>query len=171
MTRASCRRLLTLCLIALALSGCTPRQGPSSPEELLGQPLPAMELTPWFHDHPARVGDGHTWVVLELWAHWCEPCLASLQVLAPWAANRPEVDLLAVNIQRDEEVGDREAARFSEAAGGAPVLYRGGPAARRALGADAVPLMLLIDPSGIVRATHRGRIDPETLKTWETYLH
>jgi thiol-disulfide isomerase/thioredoxin len=98
-------------------------------------------------------------VVVEMWATWCKPCLASLPELA--ALERRDaargLEVLAVNLD------DPAAARALFDAQGYPMtlLFDDAGAADR-WGATQIPHAVVIDRAGVVRGVFRGDPDGAT---------
>jgi thiol-disulfide isomerase/thioredoxin len=90
-------------------------------------------------------------VVLDFWATWCGPCIASLPRLDAFARKHPEVVVLTVNLD------DAEQARaiFDERGFSLTLLAADQDITRR-YSVTAIPHTVLIDPQGLVRAVHRG---------------
>jgi thiol-disulfide isomerase/thioredoxin len=92
--------------------------------------------------------------VLDFWATWCVPCLASMPRLEKLARSHPDVAILAIN------TGDPVAARalFDERGFTMKLLADDGNVSQR-YGASAIPYTVIVDRSGVVRATIRGARD------------
>jgi thiol-disulfide isomerase/thioredoxin len=89
---------------------------------------------------------GH-YVLLNLWAPWCAPCVRELPALAKLKASVPRLDVVAVDVGR----GTATDARSFLDAHGARALdtyVDSHIALLRAFGAFGLPLTVLIDPQG-----------------------
>jgi thiol-disulfide isomerase/thioredoxin len=94
-------------------------------------------------------------VVVEFWATWCGPCMASLPILAEVTkAAGSDVVLLAVNIDDSETVAQIRAA-LERRKLTVRALTRGSATAR-SFGVGAIPHTVVIDPRGRIAATHVG---------------
>lgn len=128
--------------------------------------MPSLATTPLGHSHALTFRGSGEWTLVELWAHWCGPCLESVTSLVPWAEETRSLRFVAVGIDRPEDVGDAQAAPFLDAASGQPVLYLGGPSVLYSFKLDSVPAFILVDPRGTVASTHRGSLSEEVLDGW-----
>ncbi|HET6574884.1 MAG TPA: sigma-70 family RNA polymerase sigma factor, partial [Fimbriiglobus sp.] len=101
-------------------------------------------------------------VLIDWWATWCNPCMAMQPELKKhyrkWHADGLEV--LGVNLDRDPESGKKAAERLDL---GWPQVYVPDDVTRdlwlTAVGTESIPLVLLIDRKGVLRA-----VDPPDLK-------
>lgn len=98
--------------------------------------------------HPLHEFRGR-YVLINLWAPWCAPCVMELPALAALKKTLPAATLtvLAVNVGRDEAM---ETAQFLAAhkASGLGVWRDPNIALERAFRAYGLPATVLIDPSG-----------------------
>jgi thiol-disulfide isomerase/thioredoxin len=89
------------------------------------------------------------YVLLNLWATWCAPCVQELPALARLQASVPTAKLtvLTVNVGHSSTA---ETAKFlkDHGAGALPVDLDSNTAFIRAFGAFGLPLSILIDPQG-----------------------
>jgi thiol-disulfide isomerase/thioredoxin len=90
-------------------------------------------------------------VVLDFWATWCGPCLASLPRLDAFQRQHPEVVVLTINL--DDPAGAR--ALFDERRFSLTLLAADQDITTR-YNVSAIPHTVLIDRQGLVRAVHRG---------------
>ncbi len=90
-------------------------------------------------------------VVLDFWAMWCKPCLASLPKLDRIARAHPDVAVLALNLD------DAAAARalFDQRGYSMTLLEDDGDTNQR-YGVTAIPHTVLIDRRGVIREVVRG---------------
>jgi len=94
-------------------------------------------------------------VMLSFWASWCGDCRAQLDALAALYSRYHDAgfDLLAVSLDRDP-VQAKAAAEGWQAE--YPVLYDGAGEVGRQYDVGSMPLAVLIDRDGVVRATFQG---------------
>jgi len=104
------------------------------------------------------------YVLLNLWATWCAPCVAELPALARLAAFAPGLRVLPVNMDK----GTVDAAAFLKSHHVALPVYRDSDVAMlRSFKAYGLPMTVLIDPQGKVVAKAVGPADwdtPEAVK-------
>ena len=89
--------------------------------------------------------------VLDFWATWCNPCVASMPRLEKLARSHPDVAVLAIN------TGDPVAARalFNARGYAMKLLHDDGDVSQR-YGASAIPYTVIIDRRGLVHQVVRG---------------
>jgi len=95
------------------------------------------------------------YVLLNLWATWCAPCVRELPSLARLKAALPGMTVLAVNVGRD---GESQTTAFLKAHGAdaLPVYVDSGAGLIGAFGIEGLPFSALIDPKGRVIARAVG---------------
>lgn len=106
------------------------------------------------------------YVLLNLWATWCGPCVNELPALARLASFAPGIRVVAV------DTGDKDtvdaAAFLKEHKAGNLVAYRDNEKVMmRSFGAYALPMTVLIDPEGKIIAKAAGPAEwdtPEAVK-------
>ncbi|RMX18104.1 TlpA family protein disulfide reductase [Vandammella animalimorsus] len=109
-------------------------------------------------------------LLLNFWATWCAPCVQELPLLNQWQRQRPDWAVVGVavdtlpNVQR---FAQRMALDF-------PIGIAGGGqgmALARALGGTGgLPLTVLADAQGQIRARKLGQIEPADLQHWQSLL-
>jgi thiol-disulfide isomerase/thioredoxin len=89
---------------------------------------------------------GH-YVLLNLWATWCGPCVGELPQLAKLASAFPGITVVAVNVGRDNAT---QTAAFLKSHGAAKlaVYVDSDSAMLRAFEISGLPLSVLLDPKG-----------------------
>jgi len=173
MTQAPRVRLafLAASLAAAALFGCSP--GPQH-----GAPAPASSLAKLKKDDapkalpPVTFADGQgsahalagfrgRYVLLNLWATWCAPCVRELPALAHLQTEVDARKLVVVPVNVGHDRAAATAAFLKEHKAALPVYIDTKSAFLRAFGATGLPLTLLIDPKGreIARASGAVRWD------------
>lgn len=104
-------------------------------------------------------------VLLDIWATWCEPCLASLPFYRELHASLRDRGFTVLAVSIDE---DADAVRDFLSAHPVPFPTLHDPSASvpRALGATAMPTLFLIDRAGAIRWRHGGfeRRDAELIR-------
>jgi thiol-disulfide isomerase/thioredoxin len=89
--------------------------------------------------------------VLDFWATWCNPCLASMPRLEKLARAHPDVAVLTINL--DDPV--RARALFDEHGYTVKLLADDGDVSQR-YGVTSIPHTVIIDRSGVIRDVIRG---------------
>jgi len=92
--------------------------------------------------------------VLDFWASWCGPCLASMPTMMELADEfAGRVEFFAVNQQEDpDEVRDFLRARLWKLR----VALDEDGALARTFGVEAIPYLVIVDAAGVVRKVHVG---------------
>jgi peroxiredoxin len=94
-------------------------------------------------------------VALVFWASWCGDCRAELERFERLRRTYSGVGLTVLGVNLDTEAG--RAAALANAAGiGYPVLLDEGQDVSRTYRADDLPLIVLIDRNGAIRARHQA---------------
>ena len=121
------------------------------------RPAPDFELASLRPDKdPVRLSDYRGKVVyLDFWSSWCAPCRRAMPHLESLRQAYSRADFEVIGVNTDLLADD--AREFLEHV---PVSYPiardpGGRAARR-FGVEALPALLVIDRSGVVRRAFRG---------------
>ena len=127
------------------------------PSPLIGEPAPDVELEILEdQDKYVQLADlkGRI-VILDFWATWCGPCLASMPTLMDIAAEFGDegVEFIAVNQQEDpDDVRDFLATRGWDLT----VALDSDALISRRYGVAGIPFTVIIDKEGIVRHVHVG---------------
>jgi thiol-disulfide isomerase/thioredoxin len=92
-------------------------------------------------------------VVLAFWASWCGPCRAELPALSDWSEEHPEVDVLAVNVDRQRQPAERfmSSVRFD-----LPVAFDPDAEHLGRYGVQSMPTTFLFDRAGALAWQHTG---------------
>lgn len=114
------------------------------------------------------------WLLLNVWATWCAPCVAELPNLQKLALthNMPQLSVAAVNVDRGKTNGEINAFLAEKKIGGFAGYMDNTRALQTALRSKGIPMSYLIDPNGRIVATYRGAanwVDPMVyvdLKRW-----
>ncbi len=133
----------------------------ASAEALIDRPAPVLELTD-AAGQQVRIEPAGRLTVLNFWATWCSSSRRQVPIIADLARRyaRRDVDFVQVAVDQlttPEEV--QAVARAMNVPG--PVRLDRKRQAIRAYGATRVPLVVVIDREGVVRAVHRGMPPPE----------
>ncbi len=98
------------------------------------------------------------YVLLNLWATWCGPCVNELPSLARLSRLAPGLKVLAIDTA---DRGNVDAAGFLKSHGaGALAVYRDNETVMmKSFGAYGLPMTVLIDPSGKIVARAAGPAD------------
>jgi thiol-disulfide isomerase/thioredoxin len=133
-----------------------PESRPDHPEQaLVGKPAPAFKLS----GVQLSQLSGHV-VLLEFWATWCGPCEITASRLDQWHHQFPQLRVVGVT--------DEDAAQVKEFVTEHQLAYAmaldPGSATSRAYMVQALPTLVLIDKTGIVREVHVGIPDMDALE-------
>jgi thiol-disulfide isomerase/thioredoxin len=143
-----------LCLVLLASCADWGPGGPGS--ALVDKPAPPFDLMTLGGRH-FRLADhvGNHVVLLDMWATWCGPCRRELPTVLDVAREYSGRGLVvcAVNLQEDQQ----KVAAFAKAEKlNVPVALDEHGVVAQEYGANAIPMLVLIDKAGIVRFVHIG---------------
>jgi thiol-disulfide isomerase/thioredoxin len=97
------------------------------------------------------------YVLMNLWATWCGPCVNELPSLARLAKFATGLKVLAVDWR--EKPAEVDAFLKSHNAGSLPTLVDDSGAMMRGVGAYGLPMTVLIDPNGKIIARAAGPAD------------
>jgi cytochrome c biogenesis protein CcmG/thiol:disulfide interchange protein DsbE len=127
----------------------------------VGDPVPDKTLP-----HLEGGGEGSIadyrgrWVLVNLWASWCEPCRAEAPVLEGFANSHPGMTVLGINVQDNS---DDALAFVRDHHLTYPQLRSVGDERSEAFGSTGVPENFLVDPSGHLALIWRGVVDRQFL--------
>ncbi len=104
------------------------------------------------------------WVLVNLWASWCEPCRTESPLLERFHRRNRARRFTVLGIDLDDATGD--ARGFVRRYGlSYPMLHDGnGADVRRAFGATGFPESFLVDPRGRLRLIRRGPVTEDYLR-------
>lgn len=92
-------------------------------------------------------------VVVSFWASWCGPCRAELPALSKLAASYPNVDFLALNVDRERKAAD---GFLDKVAVTLPIAYDQQAVTMGNFGVTSMPTIFLIAADGTVALKHVG---------------
>ena len=143
---------------------------------LLGQAAPEIEVADWVLGQPTTLAEQRGRVVmLEFWARWCRPCLATFPMLGDLHRRYHEHGLTILALTRygpapaddpaAQRVSERNAIRQAVADRGLDIAIGIAPDGRlqQRYGAIGMPTFALVDRTGTVRfaATARDKTEVE----------
>jgi cytochrome c biogenesis protein CcmG/thiol:disulfide interchange protein DsbE len=153
-----------LACVTLALS-CAVAKPSSAPEQasLLNHPAPAFTRASLDH-HPISLANyrGHV-VLLNFWATWCGPCRLEIPRFMEWQQRygAQGLQVLGVSIDDDQPPVD---AYVRKTRLNYPVVMGDAKLGTLYGGVLGVPVTLLIDRKGIVRARFEGETDLKAME-------
>ncbi len=137
--------------------------GVMSDHPLLGKPIPKFEgLMLNGEAVNADTFQGKV-VVLDFWATWCTPCVASLPILQDVTQQYADKDVLFFALNTGEEAEEVEEFLKEKELSLNVILDPEGTIAS-AFAADAIPQTLLIGKDGVIESTHIGFVGEEALR-------
>ena len=102
------------------------------------------------------------WVVLNFWATWCVPCIQEIPEIAAFRREHPDVAVIGVAIDVDDEAKVRA---FAKKVGHEYPLVLSNDAVEKQLGEPkALPTTRIYDPSGKVVYDKPSRVDRPLLE-------
>ncbi len=142
--RGAGARLATAALLAAIAFGATANEGPAAPDFALSSTAGTNYR---LSEYRGEV------VALVFWASWCGDCRAELERFERLRRTYASVGLTVLGVNLDAEPARAEA--LAGAAGiGYPVLLDEDKDVSRTYHADDLPLIVLIDRHGAIRARH-----------------
>ena len=95
-------------------------------------------------------------VLVNLWATWCAPCVSELPALASLKAQVPGLKVLAINVWAKDKPADITTFLKAHKSSVLGTLTDSDVTLERSFGAYGLPLTVLIDPNGKVVARAEG---------------
>jgi thiol-disulfide isomerase/thioredoxin len=123
--------------------------GPSQGGVPLPAPLAKSNVAGWVNTPVPLTADAlkGRWVVVDAWATWCGPCMASMPELAAFRSRWPGDEVVVIGIAEDSSKSLVEETIKSVPGFTWPTAYGGGNA-QMALGVRGLPTLILFDPAG-----------------------
>ena len=151
-------------LLALALALAGPEMIPAEDLDVIGRTAPPVEDIPTLSDGTFSLSElrGKP-VVLAFWASWCGPCRHEIPALDAWQAERSDVHVVAVNVDRSR----RKAEAWLEdldADISIPVAWDNEAVAMGGFGVFSMPTVFVIDAQGTVKYRKVGYGTAQGLK-------
>jgi thiol-disulfide isomerase/thioredoxin len=101
------------------------------------------------------------WVVLNVWATWCAPCIHEMPELEALARARPDVLVLGLAADGENRVRVRQ---FAKSLHVSYPIVAGTPAMLAALKVRAYPTTMVFDPAGTLVLTKMGQLTRRDLE-------
>ncbi len=160
--RAFLAILAAVAFVALLGFGLIAKEGDRTE---IGEPFPDAPVERLGGGGEVSVADHRgKWVLVNLWASWCEPCREEAPDLERFA-RRHRDDLVVLGIATEDLTGDARA--FAEEYGITYELLHDGAGERKdALGATGLPETFLIDPDGNLALESIGAVDEAYLQEY-----
>jgi thiol-disulfide isomerase/thioredoxin len=111
-------------------------------------------------DPPAQtISHRGQWLILNIWATWCAPCLAELPGLDQLAARNPSLAIWAVSVDETLSLGQMTATQKRLNLASLPLLHDANKTLPGLVNTRALPATLIIDPTGQARLALYGGTD------------
>jgi len=157
---------ICLALCAVFLLAATRTTGAPFPDEwyfpsnrggkglrvLEGRPAPSLSLSQWEGRATTLADSRGKVIVLDFWATWCGPCIASLPKNIELVKSFKDRGLVFIGVHAAGGGWDKAPAMVSARGLNYPVALDDGGATTKAYGVRAFPTYVVIDRSGVVRA-------------------
>lgn len=142
-----------------------PAEADRAPEAIArpGSPAPAVSLRALDGQPVSIAGQAGHPVLLNFWATWCAPCRAELPRLVAAARRDPDLRLLAVD---EGDQADQVRQYLRQVVGSDAslrILLDPDGRVEHEYGISGLPVSVLVDPGGTVRAVRVGELDGATL--------
>ena len=162
-TRDACVRCgwvsLTLLLILFATGAGRPKPAAT----LLNRAAPEFSRRDLNGQRVDLAGLRGNVVLLNFWATWCAPCEAEIPIFSKWQQKYAASGLRIIGISMDD--GDLPARKMvARLKPDYPIVMGDAKLGRRYGGVLGLPLTLLIDRKGIVRAQFQGVVDLQAME-------
>ena len=150
-------RMLLVVLVCVSVASAASYAAPPA-QNLLNKKAPGFALTDLSGQSLTLAHFQGKVVLLNFWATWCAPCQLEMPVFAEWQRKYGPRGLQVIGISMDDKAGPARslAARLKL---NYPVAMGDERLGARYGGVLGLPLTLLIDRNGIVRARFQGETD------------
>ncbi|HEY1547477.1 MAG TPA: TlpA disulfide reductase family protein [Kofleriaceae bacterium] len=141
---------MKLALVLACVAACTRPQHPIVAGDLVGRSAPPFALPIVGRDGSVALAKlaGHV-IVVDFWASWCTPCEAALPHLDDWQRRFATRGLTVVGISGDDVADIAKFAATRDIA--FPLVRDDGDEVASSYRIGALPTMVVIDKSGVVR--------------------
>ena len=152
------RTLVTLVLVT-ALSGCLaaldgfPEPRPAPPFDLTTTDGMRLDLSSY---------EGR-FLVLDLMATWCVPCIAEMEHLRAISGGYDETELAILSVGTDASEPDARLDAFRERHGGTWPFARDTDGVARKYGLAILPKLIVVDPAGRIVYENQGETYPAAI--------
>ncbi len=155
---------LNLCLLLLAFTGC-----PAGPAPMAAEQAPRVDdfsLTD-INGRSHRLSDYlGKWVVVNIWATWCPPCLKEIPELITFHDAHKDTDAVVLSINYEDITPHRLRDFIHQKKINYPVLV-GEPVFEERLGpVYGMPTTYLITPDGRLAASASGPVSVDSIETF-----
>ena len=162
MSARSLLAFLAVCAVIALLGFGLLSKGSATIE--VGDRVPDRELPTLEGEAEGKIADYRgDWVLVNLWASWCDPCRDEAPDLERWWRQRRDegVTVVGINVQDNSE----DALDFvDEFQSTYPQLRSVGDERSEAFGSTGVPENFLVDPRGRLALILRGPVDERLLR-------
>jgi thiol-disulfide isomerase/thioredoxin len=126
-------------------------------EQLMDKPAPAFTVEKVIGPHAAALGElkGQV-VVVEFWATWCGPCRSTMPILSAWQKKYGAQGLRVVGISAETREAIDEFLAAKKDKPGYTIGRDLGGKVSGAYGVPAIPTLVVVDRSGVVRFAEVG---------------
>jgi thiol-disulfide isomerase/thioredoxin len=154
--------MLLAVLVCVSVASATSRAVPRA-QNLLNKKAPGFALTDLSGQSLTLAQFEGKVVLLNFWATWCAPCQVEMPVFAAWQRKYGPQGLQIIGISMDDEVGPARSLAATLQLN-YPVAMGDERLGARYGGVLGLPLTLLIDRNGIVRARFQGETDLQPIE-------
>lgn len=151
MSKQSSPTLPLLGIVLLLAVSVAASRWARKPTVQLPAPLPNVNVVGWINtEQPIKAADlAGKWVIVDVWATWCGPCIASMPKLAELHQRWRDRNVTVLGVAEDGKAKVPRLNEIIDATAGFdwPVAY-GGEQLFAALEVQMIPAVFLFDPQG-----------------------